>query len=109
MDANEPLLDLMVNANDLEWKDAGKTYMRGTQIKVLREDAGGRTLLLKLPAGFRQESHSHLQTEQHFVIRGSYRMGDVECPAGTYQLIHANMTHGPFTSKEGAEILVIWH
>lgn len=28
---------------------------------------------------------------------------------GTYLLIHPGMTHGPFTSKTGAEVLVVWH
>ncbi len=103
------MMDMIVKANDLEWQDAGETYMRGTLIKVLRDDVGGRTILLKIPAGFRQESHSHLRTEQHYVIRGAYEMGDILCPEGTYQLIHKDSTHGPITSATGAEILVIWH
>lgn len=103
------MLDMIVKANDLEWQDASETYMPGTLVKILRDDDGGKTILLKIPAGFRQESHSHLRTEQHYVIRGSYEMGNSYCPEGTYQLIHKNITHGPITSKTGAEILVIWH
>jgi len=103
------MLDLIVRANDLDWQAADETYMRGTLVKVLREDEGGKTILLKIPAGFRQESHSHLRTEQHYVLRGAYKMGNTLCPEGTYQLIHKDSTHGPITSEAGAEILVIWH
>ncbi|MEA3288035.1 MAG: cupin domain-containing protein [Candidatus Marinimicrobia bacterium] len=103
------MLDLIVKANDLKWQDASESYMRGTQIKILREDEGGKTILLKIPPGFRQESHSHLRTEQHYVIQGAYEMGSTPCPEGTYQLIHKDSTHGPITSKAGAVILVIWH
>jgi len=103
------MLDMIVKANDLEWQDAGETYMQGTRIKVLREDTGGKTVLLKIPAGFHQEAHSHLRTEQHFVLQGAYEMEHTHCPQGTYQLIHKNSTHGPITSKGGAEILVVWH
>ena len=103
------MLDMIVKANDLEWQDAGDTYMRGTLMKVLRDDEGGKTVLLKLPPGFRQEAHSHLRTEQHFVLQGSYAMETTHCPQGTYQLIHKDSTHGPVYSETGAEILVIWH
>ena len=103
------MLDLIVRANDLEWQEASESYMRGTQVKILREDEGGKTILLKIPAGFRQESHSHLRTEQHYVLQGAYEMRGTLCPEGTYQLIHKNSTHGPITSEAGAQILVIWH
>lgn len=103
------MIDMIVKANDLEWQSAGENYMRGTQVKVLREDEGGKTILLKIPPGFRQEKHSHLRTEQHYVVRGAYEMGKTLCPEGTYQLIHKDSTHGPITSETGAEILVVWH
>ncbi len=103
------MLDTAVNCNDLEWQDAGDPYYRGTQVKILREDDEGRTVILKLPPGFRMEGHTHIHNEQHFILKGEYEMNGQTFTEGTYQLIHTDMTHGPFTSKNGAEVLIIWH
>ena len=55
----------------LGWKQA-KGYPRGTREKTLRDEGNAKTVLLKLPKGFHMESHSHITTEQHLVIRGKY-------------------------------------
>jgi anti-sigma factor ChrR (cupin superfamily) len=84
------------------------SYPEGTKLKTLRDESGGRTILLKLPEGFKMGPHSHVTAEQHFVLGGSYTSGDKEFPRGSYQLIHAHENHGPFESREGALILVVW-
>lgn len=99
--------EITFNYEHLPWVEA-KGYPDGTQIKVLRDENGARTFLLKLPGGFKVESHSHLTTEQHFVLEGEYESGGHKYKKGTYRLIPAEATHGPFTSKHGATILVIW-
>ena len=43
------MLDLIVNCNSLPWQDASDEYPEGTKIKVLRDDDGGRTILLQQP------------------------------------------------------------
>jgi len=78
-------------------------------VKTAFGDEGGRTIVLQLPKGFRLEGHSHTKSEQHFVLKGQYELEGRTCSEGTYQLIHAEMSHGPFTSETGAEILVIWN
>jgi anti-sigma factor ChrR (cupin superfamily) len=103
------MLDMIVNSNIMEWQDAAKSYSPGTKMKVLRDDEGGRTVILKIPKGFLMESHSHIRNEQHFILKGQYEIDGITYSQGTYQLIHSNMTHGPFTSKTGAEILIVWH
>lgn len=103
------MLDMIVNCNEMEWQDADDAYPKGTKIKVLREDEGGKTVILNLPTGFKMENHSHIKTEQHFILKGQYEMNGKEYKQGAYQLIHAHMTHGPFTSTNGAEVLVVWH
>jgi anti-sigma factor ChrR (cupin superfamily) len=77
-------------------------------VKTLREEGEARSILLRLPAGFRMGAHAHTCCEQHFVLRGEYEVGGVEHRAGTYQCIPAHQNHGPFSSGEGAEILVVW-
>ena len=60
--------------DDHNWETADD-YYEGTKIKVLREEKGSKTFLLKLPKGFFMAPHSHLTTEQHFVLEGSYLSG----------------------------------
>ena len=103
------MLETIKNCNSMEWQEAGKGYPAGTKIKVLRDDDGGRTVILLLPKDFKMEGHSHIFSEQHFVLKGQYEIGEKVYRQGTYQLIHANTTHGPFSSKTGAEVLVIWN
>ena len=103
------MLDMIVNSNSMEWQDAAESYSPGTKMKVLRDDEGGRTVILKIPKEFKMEDHSHIKNEQHFILKGEYEIEGKIYPQGTYQLIHSNITHGPFTSKGGAEILIIWH
>jgi anti-sigma factor ChrR (cupin superfamily) len=103
------MLDIIVNCNSLEWQEPSENYPQGTKVKILRDDEEGRTVILKIPKGFRMESHSHIKNEQHYILKGEYEIEGKFYDEGTYQLIHSNMTHGPFTSKTGAEILVIWH
>jgi anti-sigma factor ChrR (cupin superfamily) len=91
----------------LGWKKANG-YPQGTRIKTLRNEGNAKTVLLKLPKGFRLESHSHLTTEQHLIIRGKYESEGKVYSSGTYRLIPAGVDHGPFESKTGAVILVIW-
>ncbi|MFO7935955.1 MAG: cupin domain-containing protein [Bacteroidales bacterium] len=93
--------------DDSNWTEA-KNYPEGTMQKTLRDENGVRTILLKLPKGFVMESHSHISTEQHLVLEGSYITDGVKYPAGSYQIIRAHEDHGPFQSLEGAMILVIW-
>lgn len=53
-------------------------------------------------------AHSHTSVEQHYILEGSYEIEGQIYNKGTYQLIPAGFSHGPFYSKEGAILLVIW-
>ena len=75
-------------------------------IKVLRDEGEARLVLLKLPAGFRMEAHSHTCCEQHFVLDGEYETRGKEHGPGTCRCIPAHTDHGPIASREGAVILV---
>jgi anti-sigma factor ChrR (cupin superfamily) len=98
---------ITLDTNGMEWVEAA-SYPSGTEKKVLREDGEVRTILLKLPPGFRLERHSHLFGEQHFVLRGGYEAGGNTYGPGTYQHVPAHADHGPYSSRDGAEILVVW-
>lgn len=89
------------------WEDA-EGYIDGTLRSVLRDDEKGKTILLKLPKGFLQGPHSHITTEQHFVVEGEYESDGEVYDVGSYQIFEEHEEHGPFYSKNGALILVIW-
>ncbi|MCF6358506.1 MAG: cupin domain-containing protein [Draconibacterium sp.] len=99
--------NLMNVFDDNGWEAAGN-YPKGTLKKVLRDENGAITMLIKFPENFKMEPHSHITAEQHFVLEGSYTSKGKEYPAGSYQLIAAHEDHGPFESENGALILVIW-
>jgi anti-sigma factor ChrR (cupin superfamily) len=92
--------------DEFNWIPADN-YPDGTQKKMLRDENGANTFLLKLPKGFKMEAHSHVTTEQHLVIEGSYSSEGVNYPAGSYLIISAHENHGPFESEEGAMMLVV--
>ncbi|MCF6181595.1 cupin domain-containing protein [Lutibacter sp.] len=94
--------------DELNWETA-TGYSKGTKRKVLRDDDNkGQTILLKLPEGFNMAPHSHITAEQHFVLEGEYQSGGESYPAGSYQIFSSGEEHGPFESKKGALILVVW-
>jgi len=93
--------------DDSDWVVA-KDYPAGTMMKILRDADCGKTILLKCARGFKMEAHSHVVTEQHFVLKGSYMSDNKTYPAGSYQIYNPHEEHGPFESQEGALILVIW-
>lgn len=98
---------LMNLYDDSHWENADE-YYTGTTRKVLRDENGSRTVLLKLPAGFEMTPHSHIATEQHFVLEGEYSSNGKKYPSGSYQIFSPGDEHGPFQSENGALILVIW-
>ena len=100
--------ELSINYEKMEWSNA-KGYPAGTKIKLLREQGESQTFLLKLPAGFDMEGHSHIATEQHFVLDGEYQSEGKKYGLGSYRLIPARKNHGPFVSDHGATLLVIWN
>ena len=93
--------------DQLNWEEANN-YPEGTFKKTLRDEDGAKTILLKMPAGFKMELHSHITTEQNLVIKGAFTYEGITYQEGSYQLFNAHEDHGPFYSKEGALVLVIW-
>ncbi len=99
---------ITIDTNKLEWQEA-EGYPQGTEIKILRRDEAGQTVILRLPAGFEISGHTHTRNEEHYVLEGQYEIGDKIYSQGTYQFFPANTSHGPFTSKGGAILLISWN
>jgi anti-sigma factor ChrR (cupin superfamily) len=109
MKETKALNEITVDTEDCVWEPAAG-YPDGPRWKVLRRDERGQpqAVLLNLPPGFAMHGHSHVAVEQHYVLEGGYESLGVHYPAGTYRLIPAHADHGPFTSRSGAVILVMW-
>jgi anti-sigma factor ChrR (cupin superfamily) len=102
-------MDEMLNVfDDSNWIEACE-YPKGTLEKVLHEEQGIKTVLLKLSKGFYMNPHSHITAEQHFILKGEYISEGKVYPEGTFQSFQAHETHGPFESRKGALVLVIWY
>ena len=99
--------EITLDTNQMDWTEA-TSYPEGTKIKVLRDEGEARSTLLRLPPGFHLDSHSHTCCEQHFVLEGKYESGGKEYGPGAYQCIPPHTDHGPFSSREGAVVLVVW-
>ena len=99
--------EIMLHTDRMTWEEA-TSYPEGTRIKVLRDHGDARSVLLQLPPGFRMDSHSHTCCEQHFVLEGEYEVGGERYGPGTYQCIPPHTDHGPFSSRGGAVVLVVW-
>jgi anti-sigma factor ChrR (cupin superfamily) len=92
---------------ETEWQDATE-YHASAKKKVLRDQDGTRTILLKLPQGFYMAAHSHISAEQHILLRGEYISDGKVYRPGAYQKFDAHEEHGPFESRSGALVIVIW-
>ena len=44
----------------------------------------------------------------HYVLEGMYEEQGREYPAGTYRLIPKHNEHGPFGSRGGALVFIVW-
>jgi anti-sigma factor ChrR (cupin superfamily) len=98
-----------INVSDVEWQPALE-YPGEAEAKLL--SAGGdmtpRTILLRIPPGWRMDRHSHRYTELHYVLAGEYESDGDTFSTGTFRMIPKEVEHGPFVTKQGATILVIW-
>ncbi len=92
---------------DKEGWEKAEGYCEGTERKVMRDENGCKTILLKLPRHFHMEAHTHLNAEQHFVISGTYSINNIPVGPGSYQRRPPNEEHGKFTSEDGATLLVM--
>lgn len=89
------------------WQDAPE-YSDETRKKVLLDETDSKIILISLPAGFSMAPHSHLMSEQHIILKGEYESDGNIYTEGAYRNFDAQQRHGPFSSKQGALVLVIW-
>lgn len=92
-----PLQHLTVRADEGVWTP----LLPGIQVKMLREDAGARSYLLRMAAGARLPGHGHLQEEECMVLEGDIWLGETHARAGDYHLARVGVPHGELRSEGG--------
>jgi len=98
--------EIEINSEEMKWREH-KAAGNGLKSKLLRAEDGVKTILFKIPKGFEIKAHTHIKTEQHFVLQGKYEIDGKLYTQETYRFMPAGTIHGPLTSKDGAIILVI--
>ncbi len=94
---------LTIGGDDGEWQP----FLDGVHIKVLREQAGVLSYLLRLAPGASLPAHRHPQDEECIVIEGSLQVGTrTRFGAGSYHLAHAGALHPTISTGTGATIFL---
>lgn len=94
------------DSKQIDWRDCGA---EGFLIKPLMEDkqAGVRLWLMKVEAGAFSPPHSHHETEQIYVLEGSFYDQDKTYGPGEYIVRAADAMHSA-GSESGALVLLFY-
>jgi quercetin dioxygenase-like cupin family protein len=94
---------LTIAGDEGDWQP----FVDGVQIKVLREQAGVLSYLLRLTPGARLPPHRHPLDEECIVIEGSLRVGThAAFGPGSYHLAHGGALHPTIGTDTGATIFL---
>lgn len=100
-DADDSHLTVLAGAG--EWQP----FVDGVHIKVLHEQAGVMSYLLRFAPGARLPPHRHPHDEECIVIEGRLHVGTrTEIGPGGYHLAHRGALHAGISSPLGATIFL---
>jgi len=92
---------LTVPAADDRWQP----FAPGVDIKVLHEQDGVMSYLLRLAPGAVLPAHRHPMDEECVVLEGAVSIGDgLVVTAGGFHLAHGGTLHAPISSMHGAVV-----
>jgi anti-sigma factor ChrR (cupin superfamily) len=88
------------------WKELP---IRGAWVKLLSMDRGrGYAVLMgKLEAGVRYPAHTHIESEQLYILTGDLHIGDRALGPGDFHHADAGTAHGVNYSVEGCTLLAV--
>lgn len=94
---------LTIDGDEGEWQP----FLDGVVIKVLREQGGALSYLLRLAPGATLPPHRHPHDEECSVLEGRLRVGSqIEIGPGGYHLAHGGALHATIRSETGATIFL---
>lgn len=101
--ADADLSHLTIDGGAGEWQP----FLEGVAIKVLRENAGLLSYLLRLEPGAVLPPHRHPHDEECVVLEGRLQVGSkIEIGPGGYHLAHGGALHATISSASGATIFL---
>ena len=97
---------LALDTSEIEWRECGSP---GFWVKALFEDPNSsqKTWLMKVDAGAYSPMHTHNETEQIFVIEGTFYDQDRTYGPGDFAIRPACFPHEA-GSRDGALILLVY-
>jgi anti-sigma factor ChrR (cupin superfamily) len=93
---------LFVHSHEGEWVP----MLSGVELKLLRENAGSRSFLLRMAAGSRIPPHEHALDEECLVLEGDATLNGVLCRAGDYHLAPRGKPHDWVTTQAGCLLFI---
>jgi quercetin dioxygenase-like cupin family protein len=87
-----------VRRDEGEWR----ALVAGVRVKILREGARSRSVLVELEPGASLPTHRHHEHEECVVLRGEAELGGLKVRQGDYHLAPAGSRHGRVGSRDGA-------
>lgn len=101
--ADADLTHLTIAGGEGEWQP----FLQGVRIKVLHEQAGVLSYLLRMEPGACLPPHRHPKEEECIVIEGSLRVGTrTAFGPGSYHLAHRGALHATISTETGATIFL---
>jgi anti-sigma factor ChrR (cupin superfamily) len=91
-----------VHAGEGRWHD----LLPGIQRKVLHEQDGVMSYLLKFAPGAVLPAHRHPMDEECVVVEGVLRIGELVLPAGSYHRVRKDVLDADSRSDDGAVIFL---
>ena len=101
--------EIIRNTSQMRWEPLCR--LPGTaEVKELREESvrGGRTMLLRLPAGGHLAPHCHPGVVQLYVLEGEYDSRGRRFTVGAYRLLPGHAEVARICSKAGATLLIVY-
>ena len=97
---------LMASLEQLNWEPGPYP---GSRMKIypMIEGTPFFSVLIEIDPGAVLEEHEEPFNELSFVFKGEAIIEGRECPQGTYFYTPAGNKHGPFTTREGCQLLVV--
>jgi anti-sigma factor ChrR (cupin superfamily) len=86
--------------------DGWHRFLPGIERKVLHEEAGVMSYLLKFAPGAVLPAHKHPVDEECVVISGTLRIGPLVLPAGSYHRVRRDVLDADSTTDEGTVIFL---
>ncbi|MFN3543955.1 MAG: cupin domain-containing protein [Thiobacillus sp.] len=93
---------LFVHSHEGEWVH----FLRGVELKLLRQDGTQRSYLLRLAPGAHIPRHQHALDEESLILEGDLTIDGVLCRAGDYHFAPRGKPHGRLVSKHGCLLFV---